>query len=62
MDFAVLVIDMQNGFIHPEGSVPSVIGPLPGIDDAVTACRALLADDIRQSLLDDMEMSERNAA
>jgi ureidoacrylate peracid hydrolase len=44
MQTAVLVIDMQNGFISPGGSVPSAMGALPGIDAAADACASLLAD------------------
>jgi nicotinamidase-related amidase len=35
MSSALLVIDMQNGFCSPEGSLPGLRGPLAGIDDCV---------------------------
>jgi ureidoacrylate peracid hydrolase len=38
-DVALLVIDMQNGFVHPEGSLPSAGISLPDMD-AVTAANA----------------------
>jgi ureidoacrylate peracid hydrolase len=38
-DIALLVIDMQNGFVHPKGSLPSIGITLPDMD-AVTAANA----------------------
>jgi ureidoacrylate peracid hydrolase len=43
MDLAVLVIDMQNGFCHPAGSLPSAGNALPGMSDVVAANVELLA-------------------
>ncbi|MTD57874.1 cysteine hydrolase family protein [Amycolatopsis pithecellobii] len=40
---AVLVIDMQNGFLHPEGSLARAGMGLPDAEPAVRATRALLA-------------------
>jgi ureidoacrylate peracid hydrolase len=41
-DFAVLVIDMQNGFCDPAGSLPRAGLGLPGADAAIAATAALL--------------------
>jgi ureidoacrylate peracid hydrolase len=41
---AVLVIDMQNGFCHPEGSLPSAGLGLPNMEKVVTANAELLAE------------------
>jgi ureidoacrylate peracid hydrolase len=38
-DTALLVIDMQNGFVHPRGSLPSIGISLPNLE-AVTAANA----------------------
>ncbi|SMQ74181.1 ureidoacrylate peracid hydrolase [Plantibacter sp. VKM Ac-1784] len=35
MSSALLVIDMQNGFIHPEGSLPSLGMGMPNIDSVI---------------------------
>ncbi|MCU1657860.1 MAG: hypothetical protein JWO57_2516 [Pseudonocardiales bacterium] len=43
MSTAVLVIDMQNGFCHPKGSLPQAGFGLPRIDEVVAANRELLA-------------------
>lgn len=42
-DAAVLVIDMQNGFCHPDGSVPRYLEPLPRMAEVVAANADLLA-------------------
>lgn len=42
MDTAVLVIDMQNGFVHPEGSIASLGSPLPGISEVIEENRKLI--------------------
>jgi nicotinamidase-related amidase len=41
---ALLVIDMQNGFCHPRGSVPAMLGPMAGMDAAVAGCVAAVGD------------------
>lgn len=43
MNSAVLVIDMQNGFCHPEGSLPRQVMTLPGTAEAIEATGELLA-------------------
>jgi ureidoacrylate peracid hydrolase len=43
MDTAVLVIDMQNGFCHPEGSLPSAGLGLPNMPEVIAATAELLA-------------------
>lgn len=43
MDTAVLVIDMQNGFVHPEGSVPTADRPLPNVDKVIAENAAMIA-------------------
>ena len=47
MSSALIVIDMQNGFIHPEGSLPSLGLGMPGVEaviaengEAIAAARA----------------------
>lgn len=35
MSSALLVIDMQNGFVHPEGSLPSLGMGMPNIDSVI---------------------------
>jgi ureidoacrylate peracid hydrolase len=42
MDCALMVIDMQNGFVDPKGSVPLAMGMLPGVEEAVANCAELL--------------------
>lgn len=44
MDSAVMVIDMQNGFVDKEGSLRSIGPALPGIDAVIQETRALLAE------------------
>lgn len=44
MDFAVLVIDMQNGFCDPAGSLPSIGRRLPNMGAVVAANAELLAE------------------
>lgn len=46
MDAAVLVVDMQNGFCRPEGSVARYVGMLPDMD-AIVAAQASLLDRAR---------------
>jgi ureidoacrylate peracid hydrolase len=41
---AVLVIDMQNGFVHPDGSLPRMGLGLPGAPEAVARTAALIAE------------------
>jgi ureidoacrylate peracid hydrolase len=43
-DSALLVIDMQNGFCHPDGSVPAAGKPLADIDRCVQATVAAVED------------------
>lgn len=43
MTTAVLVIDMQNGFCHPKGSVPLAGLGLPRIDEVITENAAMIA-------------------
>jgi len=43
MDTAVLVIDMQNGFCHPDGSLPSAGLGLPNMPAVIAANADLLA-------------------
>lgn len=40
---AVLVIDMQNGFVHPDGSLPRLGMGLPGATEAVARTAELIA-------------------
>ncbi|MCA2220470.1 cysteine hydrolase family protein [Nonomuraea aurantiaca] len=40
---AVLVVDMQNGFCHPRGSIASLGGELPDLSSVVAANEELLA-------------------
>ena len=42
--WAVLVIDMQNGFCAPDGSLPLAGLGLPGVDDAIADTAALLRE------------------
>lgn len=35
MSSALLVIDMQNGFVHPEGSLPSLGMGMPGVESVI---------------------------
>jgi ureidoacrylate peracid hydrolase len=42
-DLAVLVIDMQNGFCHPSGSLPSAGRALPGMPAVIAANAQLIA-------------------
>jgi ureidoacrylate peracid hydrolase len=44
MDSAVMVIDMQNGFVHERGSLRSIGTALPGIDGVIGETQELLAD------------------
>jgi len=43
VDTAVLVIDMQNGFVHPEGSVPKADRALPDMDKVIAENAAMIA-------------------
>jgi ureidoacrylate peracid hydrolase len=43
MDTAVLVIDMQNGFVHPDGSIPSLGTPLPRMAEVIEENRRMIA-------------------
>jgi ureidoacrylate peracid hydrolase len=47
---AVLVIDMQNGFLHPEGSLARAGMGLPDAEPAIRATEALLARARRSGL------------
>ncbi|NBH07424.1 isochorismatase family cysteine hydrolase [Amycolatopsis sp. SID8362] len=40
---ALLVVDMQNGFCHPRGSVPAMLGPMEGVATAIAGCVAAVA-------------------
>ncbi|MCW2541978.1 MAG: hypothetical protein JWN95_3703 [Frankiales bacterium] len=42
MDSALLVIDMQNGFVHPEGSLPAIGMGMPNIDKVVAENAAVI--------------------
>ncbi|MBO8191829.1 cysteine hydrolase [Streptomyces oryzae] len=42
MNTAVLVIDMQNGFCHPNGSLPRHVMALPGTAQVIDTIRGLL--------------------
>jgi ureidoacrylate peracid hydrolase len=42
--FAVLVIDMQNGFLHPDGSLPRAGVSVPDADAVIAENRRLLAE------------------
>jgi ureidoacrylate peracid hydrolase len=42
VDTAVLVIDMHNGFCHPEGSLPGAGFGLPDMDNVIAANAAML--------------------
>jgi ureidoacrylate peracid hydrolase len=42
MDGAVLVIDMQNGFCHPEGSLPAAGFGLPDIEQVIAENAAMI--------------------
>jgi ureidoacrylate peracid hydrolase len=50
MSTAVLVIDMQNGFCHPKGSLPLAGFGLPRMDEVVGATVGLLAAARAQGL------------
>jgi ureidoacrylate peracid hydrolase len=39
---AVLIIDMQNGFVHADGSIPRAGAPLPNVDRVITSSVALV--------------------
>lgn len=43
MSSALLVIDMQNGFVHPEGSLPSLGMGMPDIDRVIAENGAVIA-------------------
>lgn len=43
MSSALLVIDMQNGFVHPEGSLPSLGMGMPDIDRVIAENAAVIA-------------------
>ena len=43
MSNALIVIDMQNGFIHPDGSLPSLGMAMPGIESVVAENEAAIA-------------------
>jgi ureidoacrylate peracid hydrolase len=42
MDTALIVIDMQNGFVHPEGSISALGAPSPRIADVIEENRKLI--------------------
>jgi ureidoacrylate peracid hydrolase len=42
MSSALLVIDMQNGFIHPEGSLPSLGFGMPNVDSVIAENAAVI--------------------
>jgi len=44
MDAALLVIDMQNGFVHPDGSTITINGPLPNVDKVIAETASLLEE------------------
>jgi ureidoacrylate peracid hydrolase len=44
MESAVMVIDMQHGFVDPRGSVPIAMGMLPNVEEAVSNCSDLLTE------------------
>lgn len=44
MDSALMVIDMQNLFCHPEGTVTKLVGPLHAVEDAVAGVTAAIAE------------------
>jgi ureidoacrylate peracid hydrolase len=44
VDTAVLVIDMQNGFVHPDGSVPRAGLGLPNMDKVIAENAAMIAE------------------
>jgi ureidoacrylate peracid hydrolase len=44
MSQALIVVDMQNGFCHPQGSLPRIGRPLEGVEEAVKGCVAAVAD------------------
>jgi ureidoacrylate peracid hydrolase len=40
---ALLVVDMQNGFLHPDGSTAQALEPLPRGPEVIAACASLVA-------------------
>jgi ureidoacrylate peracid hydrolase len=42
-DVALLVVDMQNGFLHPDGSTAQALEPLPRGPEVIAACSSLTA-------------------
>ncbi|MGP4016954.1 cysteine hydrolase family protein [Saccharopolyspora sp. 5N708] len=50
MDTALLVIDMQNGFCHPDGSLPRAGTVLPGVAEAVRESAGLIQECRRERI------------